>query len=123
MPDNYAKLPQVVSREDWESARKELLAREKELTRARDALNAERRRLPMVRIEKDYVFEGPAHACATLLLSRSTHPKYVQAVMGHASIGLPLDLYSHWAPSMGKHAASAMDAVLENEDFLLLVRY
>jgi predicted dithiol-disulfide oxidoreductase (DUF899 family) len=52
-------LPQVVSREEWLAARKELLAKEKELTRQRDTLAAERRRLPMVRIEKDYVFEGP----------------------------------------------------------------
>ena len=52
-------LPQVVSRDEWLVARKELLAREKELTRQRDALNAERRRLPMVKIDKDYVFEGP----------------------------------------------------------------
>ena len=52
-------LPQVVTRDEWLVARRELLAREKELTRARDALNAERRRLPMVRIDKDYVFEGP----------------------------------------------------------------
>lgn len=52
-------LPQVVSREEWLVARKELLAKEKELTRQRDALNAERRRLPMVRIDKEYVFEGP----------------------------------------------------------------
>jgi predicted dithiol-disulfide oxidoreductase (DUF899 family) len=59
MTEDYANLPQVVSRDEWEAARKELLAREKELTRQRDALNAERRRLPMVRIEKDYVFEGP----------------------------------------------------------------
>jgi predicted dithiol-disulfide oxidoreductase (DUF899 family) len=52
-------LPQVVSRDEWLVARKELLAKEKAATRARDALNAERRRLPMVEIEKDYVFEGP----------------------------------------------------------------
>lgn len=52
-------LPQIVSREEWLVARKELLAKEKELTRARDALNADRRRLPMVEIDKDYVFEGP----------------------------------------------------------------
>jgi predicted dithiol-disulfide oxidoreductase (DUF899 family) len=52
-------LPQVVTRDEWLVARKELLAREKELTRARDALNAERRRLPMVRVDRDYVFEGP----------------------------------------------------------------
>lgn len=52
-------LPDIVSREEWLAARKELLVKEKELTRARDALNAERRRLPMVRIDEDYVFEGP----------------------------------------------------------------
>jgi predicted dithiol-disulfide oxidoreductase (DUF899 family) len=52
-------LPEVVSREQWLVARKKLLVREKEVTRERDALNAERRRLPMVEIEKDYVFEGP----------------------------------------------------------------
>lgn len=52
-------LPNIVSREEWLEARKALLAREKEITRARDALSAERRRLPMVKIEKDYVFEGP----------------------------------------------------------------
>jgi predicted dithiol-disulfide oxidoreductase (DUF899 family) len=51
-------LPQVVSREEWLAAREQLLVREKELTRQRDALNADRRRLPMVRIGKDYVFEG-----------------------------------------------------------------
>ncbi|HWM91441.1 MAG TPA: DUF899 domain-containing protein [Thermoanaerobaculia bacterium] len=51
--------PRVVSREEWHVARKELLTKEKELTRQRDALNAERRRLPMVEIDKDYVFEGP----------------------------------------------------------------
>jgi predicted dithiol-disulfide oxidoreductase (DUF899 family) len=52
-------LPPVVSRDEWVAARKELLAKEKQLTRERDALNAERRRLPMVAIDKDYVFEGP----------------------------------------------------------------
>jgi predicted dithiol-disulfide oxidoreductase (DUF899 family) len=52
-------LPHVVSRDEWLAARKELLVKEKELTRQRDALNAERRRLPMVKIERDYVFEGP----------------------------------------------------------------
>lgn len=52
-------LPKVVSQEEWRRAREELLAKEKELTRRRDALSAERRQLPMVEIEKDYVFEGP----------------------------------------------------------------
>ena len=52
-------LPEVVSREDWLAARKSLLAKEKALTRQRDAVNAERRRLPMVRLDKQYVFDGP----------------------------------------------------------------
>ena len=49
----------VVTREEWLRARKDLLEREKALTRTRDALRAERLALPWVRIEKDYVFEGP----------------------------------------------------------------
>jgi predicted dithiol-disulfide oxidoreductase (DUF899 family) len=52
-------LPRVVSDAEWRAARDALLKKEKELTRARDALAAERRRLPMTRVEKDYVFEGP----------------------------------------------------------------
>jgi predicted dithiol-disulfide oxidoreductase (DUF899 family) len=52
-------LPNVVSREEWLAARKELLVKEKELTRARDALVADRRRLPMVRVDKEYLFDGP----------------------------------------------------------------
>ena len=52
-------LPQVVSHTEWLEARRRLLAEEKKLTRQRDALNADRRRLPMVLIGKDYVFEGP----------------------------------------------------------------
>ena len=51
--------PQVVSPTEWQAARDKLLIKEKQATRARDALAAERRRLPMVRIDKDYVFDGP----------------------------------------------------------------
>ncbi|RYG72324.1 DUF899 domain-containing protein [bacterium] len=49
--------PKVVSREEWIAARQEHLAQEKELTRRSDALHAERRRLPMVKIEKEYSFD------------------------------------------------------------------
>jgi predicted dithiol-disulfide oxidoreductase (DUF899 family) len=52
-------LPRITTQEEWLVARKELLAKEKRLTEARDVLNAERRRLPMVEITKDYAFEGP----------------------------------------------------------------
>jgi predicted dithiol-disulfide oxidoreductase (DUF899 family) len=53
------KLPQVVSPAEWQTRRQELLAKEKAATRAHDDLAAERRRQPMVRIDKEYVFEGP----------------------------------------------------------------
>ncbi len=52
-------LPPVVSAEEWKAAREEMLAKEKELTRARDALAAERRRMPRLAVEKEYRFEGP----------------------------------------------------------------
>jgi predicted dithiol-disulfide oxidoreductase (DUF899 family) len=51
-------LPPIVSLDEWQEARAKLLVKEKAATRARDALAAERRRLPMVRVEKHYVFEG-----------------------------------------------------------------
>jgi predicted dithiol-disulfide oxidoreductase (DUF899 family) len=72
-------LPDVVSREQWVAARKELLAKEKELTRRRDALNAERRMLPMVEIEKPYVFEGPDGDATLLELFESRR----QLIVGH----------------------------------------
>eukprot|EP01042_Synura_sphagnicola_P005806 gene5806-7409_t len=49
----------TVSKEDWIAARKALLAKEKALTRQRDAIAAERRPLPRIRIEKEYVFDTP----------------------------------------------------------------
>ena len=52
-------MPPVVSPEEWRAAREQLLVREKELTRARDALAAERRRMPRMEVEKTYRFEGP----------------------------------------------------------------
>jgi predicted dithiol-disulfide oxidoreductase (DUF899 family) len=72
-------LPQVVSREEWLVARQELLAREKEMTRARDALSADRRRLPMVRIEKEYRFEGPHGEVGLVDLFEGRH----QLALGH----------------------------------------
>ena len=52
-------LPPIVSQQEWQLAQERMLAMEKQATRARDALAAERRRQPMMRIDKDYVFEGP----------------------------------------------------------------
>jgi predicted dithiol-disulfide oxidoreductase (DUF899 family) len=53
------KQPSIVSSQEWEAARQELLVEEKELTRARDAMAAKRRRMPWLAVEKDYRFEGP----------------------------------------------------------------
>lgn len=60
------KLPEIVSAQDWEAANNRIVAKEKDLTRASDALAAERRRQPMMRVEKPYEFEGPKGK-ATLL--------------------------------------------------------
>jgi predicted dithiol-disulfide oxidoreductase (DUF899 family) len=53
------QLPPIVSPEEWQRSHEALLAKEKEATRARDALAAERRRQPMMEFSADYAFEGP----------------------------------------------------------------
>ena len=53
------KTPPVVSPQEWEAARQQLLVKEKALTRSRDALAAERRRMPWLAVEKKYAFDGP----------------------------------------------------------------
>jgi predicted dithiol-disulfide oxidoreductase (DUF899 family) len=72
-------LPEVVSRDHWLAARKAFLVKEKDFTRQRDALNAERRRLPMVRIDKEYVFEGPDGRATLLDLFEGRR----QLIVGH----------------------------------------
>jgi predicted dithiol-disulfide oxidoreductase (DUF899 family) len=54
------KTPQIATPQEWEAARQELLVKEKELTRARDALAALRRRMPWLPVARQYAFEGPA---------------------------------------------------------------
>ena len=51
--------PPIVSAQEWEAARQQLLVKEKEVTRARDALAAKRRRMPWLAVEKNYAFDGP----------------------------------------------------------------
>jgi predicted dithiol-disulfide oxidoreductase (DUF899 family) len=65
LPDR-APLPKIVSPEEWQTAHEQLMAKEKAATRARDALAAERRRQPMYRLDKDYLFDGPTGADGTL---------------------------------------------------------
>src|SRR2546421_2143211 len=58
--ESAIQFPKIVDRAEWRAARGALLVKEKAATRARDALAAERRRLPMVAIEKEYALRGPA---------------------------------------------------------------
>jgi predicted dithiol-disulfide oxidoreductase (DUF899 family) len=99
-----AALPRAVSREEWLAARKALLAKEKELTRHRDAVNAERRRLPMVRIDKPYRFAGAAGAASLLDLFAGRRQLVVYHFMfdpawdeGCPSCSLVADNFGHLA--------------------------
>lgn len=76
-------LPEVVSREAWLRARVALLEREKALTRARDALAADRRRLPMVEVTDDYRFEGPDGEATLLDLFEGRRQLIVDHYMFH----------------------------------------
>lgn len=73
--------PDVVSREQWLAARKKLLAREREATHLRDAVNAERRRLPMVKVDKDYRFDGPHGEVALVDLFEGRQQLYIHHFM------------------------------------------
>jgi len=89
------QLPPVVSPAEWKVARENLLAKEKEAARARDALAAERRRLPMVPIDRDYSFEGPDGRASLLdLFSQRRqliiyHFMFAPDVHGWPSAGCP----------------------------------
>jgi integrase len=68
-------------------------------------------RLPHIR------FHDLRHTCATLLLTQGTHPKYVQDLLGHATIAITLDTYSHVMPGMGDQTARAhYSRVLQDAD-------
>ncbi|HWF81671.1 MAG TPA: DUF899 domain-containing protein [Streptosporangiaceae bacterium] len=63
---NAMKTPPIVSADEWEAARQHLLVKEKELTRARDALAAQRRRMPWLAVDKAYSFDGPSGKASLL---------------------------------------------------------
>src|SRR5688572_5334897 len=95
MKNTKMNLPQIVSPVEWREAREKLLVKEKAATRERDALAAERRRLPMVRIEKDYLFEGPDGKASLLDLFQGRrqlilyHFMFAPGVDGWPSAGCP----------------------------------
>jgi predicted dithiol-disulfide oxidoreductase (DUF899 family) len=100
-------LPPIVSQEDWLAARKELLAKEKELTRARDALNVERRQLPMVEIQKDYAFEGPNGRVGLVDLFEGRR----QLIVGHFMFN---PSWEEGCPSCSAGADEVSDGLLEH---------
>ncbi|MDP9458339.1 MAG: site-specific integrase [Actinomycetota bacterium] len=57
-------------------------------------------------------FHDLRHTCASLLFQRNVHPKFVQELLGHASVAITLDTYSHMLPGMGGEAADAMGEAL-----------
>jgi predicted dithiol-disulfide oxidoreductase (DUF899 family) len=90
------KTPPIVSPENWEAARQELLVKEKEHTRARDALAAERRRMPWLAVEKEYEFDGPEGTVSLLdlfdglrqlIVYRAFYEPGVNGWSEHACIG------------------------------------
>lgn len=61
---------------------------------------------------RDVRFHDLRHTCATLLLTKGVHPKIVSEMLGHSSIAITLDIYSHVIPGLGDVAASAMEDAL-----------
>ncbi|HYC70428.1 MAG TPA: DUF899 domain-containing protein [Opitutaceae bacterium] len=92
MNSNGIDYPRVASRDGWLKARLALLEQEKEVTRARDRVNTARRQLPMVRIEQDYVFAGPAGRVRLLDLFAGRHQLMIYHFMWLWENGEPLDL-------------------------------
>ena len=66
----------------------------------------ERARLPQI------TFHDLRHTCASLLFQKNVHPKFVQELLGHASVTITLDTYSHMLPGMGGEAADAIGEAL-----------
>ena len=124
-------LPRVVSRAEWQAAHEKLLTKEKAATHARDALAAERRRQPMVHIDKDYVFDGPAGKARLLDLfeGRSQliiyHFMFAPGVDGWPAAGCPgcsffVDQIGHLAHL---HARDTSFALVSRAPLANLQRY
>jgi predicted dithiol-disulfide oxidoreductase (DUF899 family) len=100
-------LPRIASRDEWLEARKALLEKEKALTRDRDALNIERRNLPMVKIEKDYRFQGPEGEVTLLDLFGGRS----QLIIGHFMFDPE---WEDGCPSCSAGAMELSDGLLEH---------
>ena len=80
------KTPPIVSPQEWEAARERLLVKEKALTHARDALAAERRRMPWLAVDKEYAFHGPEGTVSLLELFGGRHQLIVYRAFFEAGV-------------------------------------
>jgi predicted dithiol-disulfide oxidoreductase (DUF899 family) len=123
--------PTIVSREEWQHARDQLLVKEKAATHAKDTLAAERRRLPMVRIEKDYVFDSPDGKASLLDLFEGRrqliiyHFMFAPDVDGWPSAGCPgcSMVIDHIGPLAHVHARDTSFAVVSRAPLANLEGY
>ncbi|MDB6152517.1 MAG: YCII-related domain protein [Chthoniobacteraceae bacterium] len=132
-PNNNELLshPPIVSREEWQWARDRLLVKEKAATRARDALAAERRRLPMVRIEKDYVLDGHTGKASLLDLFEGRrqliiyHFMFAPGVGGWPTAGCPgcSMVVDHMGPLAHLHARDTSLALVSRAPLANLESY
>src|SRR3954454_9949527 len=121
------KTPQIVSAQEWEAAREQLLIKEKALTRARDALAAERRRMPWLAVEKKYEFDGPRGKAGLLdlfdgrgqlILYRAFFEPGVSGWPEHACIGCSMvaDQVAHVAHLNARNTTLAFASRAPQED-------
>jgi predicted dithiol-disulfide oxidoreductase (DUF899 family) len=119
--------PPIVTREQWLRARRELLAREKELSRHHDAISAARRALPMVEITEDYSFEGPDGRVGLLDLFEGRGQLLVYHFMlgPEAEVGCPACSFTmdYVGPLGHLHARDTSFAAVSRGDFATLRRY
>jgi len=124
-------LPKIVTQKEWQTAHNKLLKKEKAATRARDALAAERRRQPMVEIEKEYVFEGPEGKVALLDLFEGRRQLIVYHFMfapgvdrrpeaGRPGCSLCVDQFGHLAHL---HARNTSFALISRAPLANIQRY
>src|SRR3546814_13841830 len=96
--------PRVVSRDEWLAERKALLAQEKELTHLRDRIAGERRALPWVRIDKDYVFDAPeGRRSLAVLLERLAERSVGRECVRTCRSGCPPFTYTQNNRTHSKH--------------------
>jgi predicted dithiol-disulfide oxidoreductase (DUF899 family) len=122
MPD-----PQVTTRDQWLAARRELLAQERELTRHRDAVNAARRRLPMVEITKDYTFTAPRGESSLLDLFEGRTQLLVYHLMFEPDADQACPSCTFWIDNVGHlshlHARNTSFTAISRAPIETLERY